>query len=247
MSSAPDPQDSRLEPVLPEAWLCELFAPSGAGASAFGGGADERPTQEQLSALRSAEGHLRALRSLPRLQAPEELDGRVVASLEAGFRQDRATGLVTGLQAHPAPEELAGLVEGQVEANLKGVGAPAVLERLVEERVEASAEGMVRSMAGRLDRKVAPSELDGRVLDPSSGVVAASPFRGRVIRRFAVAVSAAALLVVTARLVGPLGESASATPPLNIVRVQSLDAMSASALDRAFLASLTGEYPGGAR
>mgnify|MGYP007058496007 CR=1 FL=1 len=68
-----------------------------------------------------------------------------------------------------------------------------------------------------------------------------------MIRRFAVAVSAAALLVVTARLVGPLGESASANPPLNIVRVQSLDAMSASALDRAFLASLTGEYPGGAR
>jgi hypothetical protein len=251
MSSAFDPQEDRFEPTLPEAWLGEVFATAGEGRPQ--GGSPEAPTglplvdgeppsEEQLRALRAARGHLRALRSLPSLAAPEALEGRVVASLEAGFRQDRAAGLVSGLERRIAPEELAPLVGARVEENLEGVGAPAVLERLVGERVAAPEKGMIQSMARRLDRKAAPLELDERVLESAS----ASSTGGRV-RRFAVLVAAAATVLVAVRLVVAPAEPGSSGPALKIIRVDSLESVSASALDRAFLGSLTGEYPGGAR
>lgn len=242
MSSSPDPQDGRLDPTLPEAWLCELFAP----ASEDSAGREAPPTEAQRLALASARGHVRALRSLPSLRAPEELEGRVVASLEAGYRQDRAAGLVAGLEAVSAPEELMPLVEARVEENLGEVEAPAVLERLVEERVAAPTEGTIRSMTGRLDRKHAPSELDDRVLTPDSPLSSEFPAGGR-LRRFAVVAGAAALVLFAVRLVAAPGEPDVPGSSLKIIRIQSLDAVSASALDRAFLGALTGEYPGGAR
>ena len=250
MSSASDPQDDRLDPTLPEAWLGEVFATAGEEAPSSGARAllvdGEAPSEEQLRALASAKGHLKALRSLHGLRAPAELEGRVVASLEAGFRQDRAVGLVAGLGAEAAPGALDPMVEARVEENLEGVQAPAVLGRLVEERVAAPAEGMVRSMAGRLDRKPAPEELDARVLEEDSGLAVASLLGGRV-RRFAIFSSAAALVLVAVRLVATPSDSGSGGPSLRIIRVESLESVSASALDRAFLGSLTGEYLGEAR
>ncbi len=250
MSSASDPQDDRLDPTLPTAWLGDVFAAAGEEAPSLGASASlvdgEAPSEEQLRALASAKGHLRALRSLPGLRAPDELEGRVVASLEAGFRQDRAAGLVAGLSAAVAPAELDPLVAAKVEENLDSVQAPAVLERLVGERVAAPAEGMVRSMARRLDRKSAPDELDARVLAEGSGRAEASSLGGRV-RRFAIFSGAAALVLVAVRLVVPPPSSGPGGPSLRIIRVESLESVSASALDRAFLGSLTGEYPGGAR
>jgi len=138
------------------------------------------------------------------------------------------------------------MVETRVEENLEGVQAPAVLGRLVEERVAAPAEGMVRSMAGRLDRKSAPEELDARVLEEDSGLAVTSLLGGRV-RRFAIFSSAAALVLVAVRLVATPSDSGSGGPSLRIIRVESLESVSASALDRAFLGSLTGEYLGEAR
>ncbi len=253
MSSSSDPQEDRFEPTLPESWLCEVFAPADEQRKCDGAPGGERepllvdgasPSPEQLRALTAAQGHLRALRFLPGLSAPEELEGRVVASLEAGFRQDRAAGLVSGLGARSAPEELAHLVAAQVEANLDGVVAPTVLERLVEERVAAPEKGMVASMAGRLDRKVAPLELDERIRESAAG---SSPSAGGRTRRMAVLFGAAAMVLVAVRLVVAPAESRSDGPALRIIRVESLESVSASALDRAFLGSLTGEYPGGAR
>jgi|GEM_PF-3577505 len=253
MSPSSDPQEDRFEPTLPESWLGEVFAsadgrrscddPSGTHPEpVLADGA--LPSQEQLRALTAARGHLRALRSLPSLGAPEELEGRVVASLEAGFRQDRAAGLVSGLDARPAPEELAPLVEARVEGNLDDVAAPAVLERLVEERVSAPEKAMVQSMAGRLDRKAAPQELDERIRESAA---ASLPSTGGRIRRFAVLFGAAAMVLVAVRLVVAPAKPGSPGPALKIIRVDSLESVSASALDRAFLGSLTGEYPGGAR
>ncbi len=244
MSSASDPQEDRNDLTLPEAWLSDIFTSSGETSVPPLEG--EVPSDEQLRALSSAKGHLRALRALPSLRAPDELEGRVVASLEAGFRQDRAVDLVAGLGAEAAPGELGPMVEARVEENLEGVQAPAVLGRLVEERVAAPAEGMVWSMARRLDRKPAPEELDARVLDESSSAAAGSSLGGRV-RRLAVFSSAAALVLVAVRLVATPSDSASAGPSLRVIRIDSLESVSASALDRAFLGSLTGEYPGGAR
>ena len=204
MSPAPDPRDLPEQPHLREEWLCELFAPAREGEGRPSTGDEPRPP-----ALVAAEGHVRALRSLPRLEAPSELDGRVVASLEAGFRQDRAP--------------------------------PAVLDRLVAERVEAPAQGMVRSMAGRLERKQAPAELDERVLRSEPGP-------SRQLRRVAVALAAAAVVLLLVRFGQPgLGPVDPARPQLRITRIDSLESVSASALDRAFLGALTGEYPGGAR
>lgn len=251
MSSASDPQEDRFEPTLPESWLCEVFAPAEERGANGGSPEGHReallvegapPSEEQLRALHAARGHLRALRSLPSLVAPEELEGRVVASLEAGFRQDRAADLVSGLEAQTAPEELVPLVEARVEENLEGVGAPAVLERLVEERVATPEKGMIESMARRLDRKVAPHELDERV----RGAAPTSSVGGR-IRRFAVVFGAAAMVLVAVRLVVEPTEPGPSGPTFKIIRVDSLESVSASALDRAFLGSLTGEYPGGAR
>ncbi|MGD2017659.1 MAG: hypothetical protein PVJ89_06075 [Planctomycetota bacterium] len=233
MSPAPDPQDLPEQPHLREEWLCELFAPAREVEGRPSTGDEPRPP-----ALVAAEGHVRALRSLPRLEAPAELDGRVVASLEAGFRQDRAADHVAGLPRVGAPEELTERVAAEVG---RGLEAPAVLDRLVAERVEAPAQGMVRSMAGRLERKQAPAELDERVLRSEPGP-------SRRLRRVAVALGAAAVVLLLVRFGQPgLGPVDPARPQLRITRIDSLESVSASALDRAFLGALTGEYPGGAR
>ena len=55
------------------------------------------------------------------------------------------------------------------------------------------------------------------------------------------------MVLVAVRLVVTPAEPGSSGPALKVIRVDSLESVSASALDRAFLGSLTGEYPGGAR
>ena len=56
---------------------------------------------------------------------------------------------------------------------------------------------------------------------------------------------AAALVLAVVRLAGTPGRPAG--PELRVVRVESLEAMGATAVDRAFLGALTGELPGGTR
>ena len=55
------------------------------------------------------------------------------------------------------------------------------------------------------------------------------------------------MVLVAVRLVVEPTEPGPSGPTFKIIRVDSLESVSASALDRAFLGSLTGEYPGGAR
>ena len=242
MSPLPE-QDHAPDPRFPVEWLCELFE-----------GSDGEAVGERPEAFQSARRQVRALRSLGRREAPSELDGLVVASLEAGARQRRAAEQVASLPAVPAPGSLAPRVAATIEEQGDGAVAPAVLERLVAERVQAPTESMVRSMAGRLGRKVAPDELEERVRRSASTV------RGRggswrqglspqglshQGQRAALMLGAAALVLAVVRLAGTPGRPAG--PELRVVRVESLEAMGATAVDRAFLGALTGELPGGTR
>lgn len=87
---------------------------------------------------------VRAIRTLERVPVPSDLDGRVVASLQAGYRQERAIAHVRALPPEPAPHELdvrMGQSAGQPFAadglDPGFLKAPAVLDRLVAERARS--------------------------------------------------------------------------------------------------------------
>ena len=101
----------------------------------------------------------------------------MVASLEAGFRQDRAADMASGLERRIAPEELAPLVGARVEENLEGVGAPAVLERLVGSESLPRRKAWSRAWRGAWIARRLPLELDERVLESA----AASPTGGAFV------------------------------------------------------------------
>jgi len=105
--------------------------------------------------LARAEQSVAIVRQLTRAVAPGELDGAVVAALQAGARQARAIRAVETLTPYPAPEDLARRI---------GVpGAPAVLERLVGEDLADSAKALASRYARRLERLRAPEDLERRL------------------------------------------------------------------------------------
>lgn len=239
MSPAPTPnRDDRPTP-LPAAWLDLVVADecTDDAARALLGRA---PTDDERAALSSARGHLRALRSLSRVVVPESLDGLVVASLEAGHRQDRAVAVLGSLEGMAAPTELDGLVDDAVR---RGVAAPRVLDRLVAERVDDPEAGLVRSMAGRLERLHAPDALDDRVLEPS-GYGAGSTVRRAAGLGILGSVALAAALVLVARLSGGAvdePELEPTGPTFTIVRYDSFESAGLTDADRALFSSISGE------
>lgn len=84
----------------------------------------------------------RALRSMPRVAAPRELDGLVVAALHAGARQERALREV---------------------AALPRVQAPDALDARMEQLLAGPHTTSARFAAGESDGRVAPEELRGLV------------------------------------------------------------------------------------
>ena len=101
--------------------------------------------QEWRQLLRQA----RAIRTLERVPVPSDLDGRVVASLQAGYRQERAIAHVRALPPEPAPRELDVRMGQSADRPFAADGldpgflkAPAVLDRLVAQRV--TSEGRAR-------------------------------------------------------------------------------------------------------
>ena len=122
----------------------------------------------------------RELEALPRREAPVELEGRVVAALEAGYRQTRAAGAVGALGRVQSPRELdeavdADLVDADAdtdggdaartaaEARSARLRAPAVLDRLVREELADPRQARARRYLGSLRRRRAPQELRLRV------------------------------------------------------------------------------------
>jgi len=99
-----------------------------------------------------------------RLAAPLELEGRVVAAIQAGYRQDRVIAAVRGLARLPAPAALPGdLIDRALGGPDGQPRAPAVLERLVDEDLRGSSAALARRFAGRLDRRPAPRALAHRL------------------------------------------------------------------------------------
>lgn len=75
-----------------------------------------------------------ALAGLAPMDAPLDLDGRVVAATHSGHRQERAVRQVAGLGTVPAPSALSGVVRREVEqpfAGSRGDIAPEELDRRV--------------------------------------------------------------------------------------------------------------------
>ncbi|MBJ76665.1 MAG: hypothetical protein CMJ98_06585 [Planctomycetes bacterium] len=109
---------------------------------------------------------VRAIRTLERVPVPSDLDGRVVASLQAGYRQERVAEQVQALPTERAPRELDLLVRrlanqpfAEASADLGDLKAPASLERLVAVRVET--ERLARKPSGmpRTSRLLAAAAL----------------------------------------------------------------------------------------
>ena len=248
MSPAPrSPRDDQRSP-LPAAWLDLVIdaAHSEEGARAALG---RDPSDQERAALHAARGHLLALSALTRQNAPDSLEGVVVASLEAGHRQDRAARMTASLEPLAAPASLDRRVEAQLKRSAPGLAAPSVLDRLVDERIGDPEAGMVRSMAGRLGRRTAPNALDERMLEQGAGA-RVEPVRGVSALHVFGGVFVAAALVFVARLstgagTGGVVVDGPSGPTLTIVRIESLDDVEASAVEREFLRSITGEFFGG--
>lgn len=145
----------------------------------------------------------RALAALPRRDAPRELDGRVVAELGAGVRQERAVAAVRALGRVAPPAELDSAVGGEARAaaDTQSTGRPAaprVLERLVAEELADPAKATVRRFVGSLRRVRAPRELSAAVardLAAHGSRASFSRSRTRKVYRLAAAAVVAAIAV----------------------------------------------------
>ncbi|MBL8863075.1 MAG: hypothetical protein JNK02_13855 [Planctomycetes bacterium] len=150
MSERRDPACESLRPALIQ--RAEVGAPDPAvDAHAAGCGTCRRELERAVRRVGLA-------RSLARVVAPRQLDGLVVAALQAGARQERAVRAVLDLPDVAAPRELAERVEGP--------RAPRVLERLVSEDLADPSKAVVRRYASRLERLRAPADLADRLRTP---------------------------------------------------------------------------------
>lgn len=114
-----------------------------------------------------------ALGSLARLTVePRLLDGRVVAELNAGARQERAAATLALLSRASAPESLR---EGVAERLMRlPPRAPRELDQRVAVELSGRTEPRVERALGVLTRRTAPLELDRRV---AQGFLAAAGTR----------------------------------------------------------------------
>lgn len=107
--------------------------------------------------LASVEAQRRAFLDLRPQAAPRELDGCVVAALQAGHRQDRAVAALRSLERTPMPHD------ADLTIWPAGAGAPPVLDRIVEQNLQDPTHSIARRFAGRLERLQAPQALRPRV------------------------------------------------------------------------------------
>ena len=141
-----------------------------------------------LARLASAQAGVRLLRALPRRAVPPDLEGRVVAALYDGYRQDRAVDFVRRLGRRRSPAELEEMLERRFRRT-----APAELDRRVREELADPARALARRYARRLEKKAAPAELAQRV---RKGLSRRPVRRSRVLSRALLGLAAAALLSV---------------------------------------------------
>ncbi len=219
--------------------------------------ADARPAElrEHLGSCAScaaaairAERLVGTLAAMVRAPAPRELDGLVVATMHEGHRQDRAVAALRSLGRLSTPGELTGrtlrsrrslrepwLEEPSSDEAAAGSGAPAVLERLVDENLRRGSADAGRRFASRLDRLRAPRVLRGRLEASARRLLGPD----RALRRV-IPVAAALLFLLGGTLWLGLrnGGGAASVAEFKIRHETSLDAMDPMA--RSLLGSLSG-------
>tara|TARA_R110002126_G_scaffold6119_10_gene32266 strand:+ start:26311 stop:27150 length:840 start_codon:yes stop_codon:yes gene_type:complete len=208
--------------------------------------------------LLRARAHIEALGRLPRLDVPNELDGHVVAALQAGHRQVRATDVLSTLRRQAVPEELSQgdwvrpVEPATLEAKTSLVRrpVPSVLDRLVDESLRDLPGSVSSGLLGRLPRQRAPQSLDARVEAMlTSGEFQRSERRGVLalvaggrLRRAWVAlpagIAAAAVLFVLARPM--MGPKPGDDYPFEVVRRDAFDPSQHSKFTLDLLESLSG-------
>jgi len=108
--------------------------------------------------LARLELHVVAISRLQRARAPRELDGLVVAALQAGLRQERAVNAVASLTPKPMPAA----VQPKIQAP-RIQAAPRELDRLVVDELRDPTKSIARRLVGHLERQPVPKSLDARV------------------------------------------------------------------------------------
>jgi len=160
------------------------------------------------------EQRIELLRKIPGPGAPIALDGLVVAAMQAGERQQRATRAVQSLSRAHTPEDLA--------RRLAGPKAPHVLERLVREDLADPAKALASRYAGSLGRLRAPHDLDQRLRELRPGSVQRHMPVALVTAGVMLALGA---LIVAGILNGPRNSALSTTPAGPILIVERVDSV----------------------
>lgn len=192
----------------------------------------------------------------------------MVAALQAGARESRATRALGELERRPAPDVLERLAVEAVDP----LRAPRVLSERVAAHVEEPESVLVRTLITTLPRHAAPADLAMR-LAAQGGLAPRAPRRFRLRSSFGARVAllcAATLLAVVAgggfrsqpddgRGAAQRADAAALAagitrpgrPPLpltfEVVRHASLASAAFSADQRALAGILTGEVTGGAQ
>ncbi len=115
-------------------------------------------------------GHAWALGELQLVAAPAELEGRVVAAMHGGQREDRAVAELSTLGPACAPAELDGRILSLfADLRAEGLLQPSVAPEELEERVDADLQDLPAAttahLLSKLPRLDAPEELEARVED----------------------------------------------------------------------------------
>lgn len=182
---------------------------------------------------------VQALTALPRVEVPAELDGRAVAALFSGQRQDRAVRSVIELGAVAPPEDL----DQRLHRALVGADrvprleAPAELASRVDRDLRDPEARLQRlfDRVGPLERLAAPDELDGRVARD----LAARPSPRLRVARWALAAAAGLVAVLGS---GRLRSSSPAPEPeaLSFRIVPITEPQELSGMARALILPATG-------
>jgi len=171
------------------------------------------------------------LGSLQRLSAPADLDGRVVASLGAGFREDRTVENLRALPKLGAPQELEQKLSGSTQV------AKALEARIAQELAHPE-EFIGERLARVAQRYAAPEELELRVAEElARGRARRLRVPLRLVSGIALAAAASLLLLLGSGLLDP------ARPSLDSISFQVREVDSAAELTpmaRLLLGGVTG-------
>jgi hypothetical protein len=163
--------------------------------------------------------HSDALARLPRASSGPELDGRVVAELHAGCRQERAGLALAALAPLRAPAELDQWVAValRTESPIRHRAPEQLEERVASELVSPGSERIARQLAS-LQRFSSPGDLEQRVIR----VLARAPRSDSLPIRRWVAIAATLLVVFGAgSLIERAGQPSPPTYSFRVVHVES--------------------------